>query len=265
MSPEPAPSVPRPEVPRPEVAARVVAWHNRLTAVIEMGAERWRILVRSGMRPPIVGSRFWSPVRLGAGTSLAAVLVVGLAISPLAWKTSQPTAQTATSDQTASAQAAASRPVAVKSRAASAAAAAGLASGVQAQLASTEPSASAAATSVHAAPSMPGPASQAAQTSASIIPNIRPNLNGHVRDQDPTSHFALVSAPLRDQAAAQATLKRLQAEAALIRHPVATQTSVHSSEQGWRVSWWPFVNERQAQNAQAALADRHVQLEVVAF
>lgn len=59
-------------------------------------------------------------------------------------------------------------------------------------------------------------------------------------------------------------LKRLRAETDRIAHPTATQTALQESRDGWRVTWWPFTNPRQAENARQALA-RRIELEVVDF
>jgi cell division septation protein DedD len=97
------------------------------------------------------------------------------------------------------------------------------------------------------------------------VPNLRPQL-ARAAQVDPTGQqFALVSAPMRSGTEAQALLRRLREEAARVKHPVAVETSAHQSAQGWRVSWWPFANRRQADNARAALADRQLEMEVVEF
>jgi hypothetical protein len=73
-----------------------------------------------------------------------------------------------------------------------------------------------------------------------------------------------VSKPLRSKAEAEALLKRMRAESERINHPTANQTSLLDTREGWRVSWWPFTHQRQADNARAALA-RRFELEVVEF
>jgi len=116
------------------------------------------------------------------------------------------------------------------------------------------------------APSDPAMAAltPASATPQSIAPNLRPQL-ARVAQAQSTQRFALVSAPIRSGAEAQALLRRLRAETARVHHPVAVETSIHQSAQGWRVSWWPFANQRQADNARAALADRQLEMDVVEF
>lgn len=117
----------------------------------------------------------------------------------------------------------------------------------------------AAATSGAAAAGASAPASGASGVAAG------PSAPAASAPPPPEHHFALVSPPMRRKADAEAALKRLQAETERIRHPVATQTSMLSSAEGYRISWWPFKQRRQADNAQAAMADRKVRLEVVEF
>jgi len=111
-----------------------------------------------------------------------------------------------------------------------------------------------------------GPATGAigAVAHKSIVPNLRPQLSTSVQS---VSHpqFALVSAPLRSRSEADAMLKRLRTETSRLHHPVAVETSALSSPQGWRVSWWPFAGRKQAENARAMLADRHLDMDIVDF
>ncbi len=111
-----------------------------------------------------------------------------------------------------------------------------------------------------------GPAAGAigAVAHKSIVPNLRPQLATSVQAVS-HSQFALVSAPLRSRTEADAMLKRLRSETSRLHHPVAVETSALSSPQGWRVSWWPFAGRKQAENARAMLADRHLDMDIVDF
>lgn len=79
------------------------------------------------------------------------------------------------------------------------------------------------------------------------------------------THFALVSAPLRSRAEAEAILARLRVDLARIRHPVAIETTLQQTPQGWRVSWFPFASQRHAENARGALAAHRIQWDLVPF
>lgn len=79
-----------------------------------------------------------------------------------------------------------------------------------------------------------------------------------------TRFYALVTRPVRSKAEADALLRRLRAETDRIGHPTATQTGLLESRDGWRATWWPFTNPRQAENARVAL-QRRIELEVVDF
>jgi DNA/RNA-binding domain of Phe-tRNA-synthetase-like protein len=79
------------------------------------------------------------------------------------------------------------------------------------------------------------------------------------------AHFyALVTRPVRTKPEGEAMLRRLRAETDRIAHPTATQTALQESRDGWRATWWPFTNPRQAENARQALA-RRIELEVIEF
>lgn len=260
-----------------------------LTAALDDGTRRHRLLIGAGLKPHIEGPRLWDRQRVGAlaGVGLICLSVAAWAVGRHAGihavlaqapAASAPAASAASSAPLAASGAQApSQPASQTQASASAASAA-------------EPSASSATTSAHtpvpavespASASAPGPhdASASAPTPSdpamaaltpagtpppSIAPNLRPQL-ARVAQAQSTQRFALVSAPIRSGAEAQALLRRLRAETARVHHPVAVETSIHQSAQGWRVSWWPFANQRQADNARAALADRQLEMEVVEF
>ena len=135
-----------------------------------------------------------------------------------------------------------------------------------ASLSSAAPAASAgSAAGTRVATAASGPMAAGASASSASAAAAGPSAPAASAPSPPEHHFALVSPPMRRKADAEAALKRLQTETERIRHPVATQTSLLSSAEGYRISWWPFKQRRQADNAQAAMADRKVRLEVVEF
>jgi len=114
------------------------------------------------------------------------------------------------------------------------------------------------------APTLRPRLADAARAEAAKAEAARAKAASAVRTERP-AHFALVGAPMRSRADAEALLRRLRAETARIRHPSATETSVMESPQGWRVSWWPFTTRKAAENAQRALGGQRIALEVVDF
>ncbi|MBI5259465.1 MAG: hypothetical protein HY855_23390 [Burkholderiales bacterium] len=76
--------------------------------------------------------------------------------------------------------------------------------------------------------------------------------------------YALVTRPVRSRSEAETLLRRLRAETDRINHPTASQVGLQETREGWRVTWWPFTNPRQAENARVALA-RRIELEVIEF
>jgi hypothetical protein len=307
-----------------------------LTATIDDGTRRLRVVIGGGLRPDIVGPRLWDRQRLGlAGALLAGSVVasswslgyrLGAADTPsgpatqMASAASGVQASAASSPASgpasgptvtlvgvpASAQASAtvgSRDAALASaQAAPPPPAAG--SGVPpeatpraAPLAAATPAAEArpgalpSAASAKAAdrqeaegsaqvaeatpahPTLPAasgndagpvPASIGAVAHKSIVPDLRPQLATSVQTAA-RQQFALVSAPLRSRSEADTMLRRLRTETSRLHHPVAVETSALSSPQGWRVSWWPFAGRKQAENARAMLADKHLDMDIVDF
>lgn len=261
-----------------------------LTATIDDGTRRLRVVIGGGVRPVIVGPRLWDRRRVGTASALALAAVVAAA-----WSLGYRTASTDSAAAALATRAPAGpipAAVAVASSSAPASNPANelathvptdlpVAAATQAPAAVPasapephEPPANATAkaaepmglTSLPASPvSAPaiaglGPAAQR----RSIAPNLRPQLSAAV-PTEPKPQFALVSAPLRSRADADSMLRRLRGETSQLRHPVAVETSTLPSGQGWRVSWWPFANRRQAENARAALAGRRIEMDVVDF
>ncbi|HSW04900.1 hypothetical protein [Aquabacterium sp.] len=148
-----------------------------------------------------------------------------------------------------------------------------------------------------AAPAVPSLA-EVARASTPLVPRLRPDLAASARAESPqpggasrpvaglpdpgpgnadrprpaasaaqpgvARFYALVTRPVRSKAEAESMLRRLRAETDRIAHPTATQTALQESRDGWRVTWWPFTNPRQAENARVALA-RRIELEMVDF
>ena len=213
------------------------------TATLDDGTRRLRLLVGKGPTPHIKGPRLWDRQRISAASASALVTVAALA-----WTLGHNTRPQADSARSAVAPAAsASSAVPAKVVAA-------------AEVVATATRAASAPIKVQAL--------QDAAAQPSIAPSLRPQLAAAARSQAPapsSQRFALVSAPLRSAAEAQAWLKRMRAEVSRVHHPVALETSAHQSAEGWRVSWWPFDSRSQADHAQAAMAERKLSLELVEF
>jgi hypothetical protein len=103
------------------------------------------------------------------------------------------------------------------------------------------------------------------RTPPSTATGAQPPADGASAARAPARFYALVSRPLRNEAEADALLKRLRAETQRIAHPTAIETGLQRTPEGWRVTWWPFTHPRQAENARAALAARRVDLDLVEF
>ncbi|WP_088281631.1 SPOR domain-containing protein [Ideonella sp. A 288] len=267
-----------------------------ITAALMDGATRVRLLIGKGPAFAVIGPRVWSRPRIGMAIAAPLALAVaagvawwaasgsapavhrsasGAASAPVA--ASAPAAATASAADASPPAARASEPASAPGAAASAsesstapevappthAASAPTVEAPQAEAPATPPPDAPAAPRVAAPAGTPPPAAAIAPR-VSIVPNLRPRL-GDTAAPPTGQHFALVSPPMRSRAEAEALLRRLRTETSKIRHPSAVETSLLDSAQGWRVSWWPFANRRQADNAQAALAQRRVELEVVDF
>ena len=262
-----------------------------LTAALDDGTRRHRLLIGAGLKPHIEGPRLWDRRRVGAlaGVGLVCLSVTAWAVGRHAGLsgvlTHAPAASAPAASAASSAPVPASAAQAPSQVASQAQASASAASATEPSASSTTGSATSSAhtpvpaVELPASTSAPGPhdasasapsdpamaaLTPASATPQSIAPNLRPQL-ARVAQAQSTQRFALVSAPIRSGAEAQALLRRLRAETARVHHPVAVETSIHQSAQGWRVSWWPFANQRQADNARAALADRQLEMDVVEF
>lgn len=268
------------------------------TASIDDGTRRHRLLIGSGPKPRVAGPRLWDRQRAAAlaGVGLVCLSTAAWALGrhaghraalAQAQAASAPIAASSASaaGSLASSAEAASRPPVLASAPAGAStasadlAASGAAPGQHDASASTAAStqlaagvndggehAAAGRSSEPRAPEAadPGGSESASAPPRSIVPSLRPQL-ARAAQVESAQRFALVSAPIRSGAQAQALLRLVREEASRVHHPVAVETSLHQSAQGWRVSWWPFANQRQAANARAALADRHLEMDVVEF
>ena len=267
--------------PDPDKAIPVVEQRWLLTAQIDIGGQRTRLLVGTGPSPAVMGQRLSRLPRL----AMLAAAPLALAAAGVWWlwpAATQPAAKSAA-------------PLAGAADAAAAASAATAASAPRAG-----PSASASAA---AAASAPVDAAPAAQASASAPADVEPTL-GRVELPslgpivDDRRRAAAAAAEAKSAAAAGAAIEQVQksvpppavvgpafavstrllrtrseseqlAEAmrALLTGvgPPGLQVQALRSGEDWRVVVWPFTEQAQAEKARALLASRGMKVAVIDF
>ncbi len=261
-----------------------------LTAAIDHGGVKTRVLLAADGSGAVLGRRPLERRRMAVAAGLALALIALLAAVLWLTRTRHHTAPTAPHQATAAARSAsepASAPHATAtaashavdaedaaSRTAPPAAApheATSGSGVAAAAASSPASAAAAhgSEAVHAAASAPPPSSPPSSPAKSSGPastaTTRPR-GAPASSVAPQQIYALMSRGPRSRAEAEQLLIRFKAAAATLSAPSeATQIEVLNVGGSWHVLWWPFPNREAATVARWALALKGVTVDVVDF
>lgn len=240
--------------PRADVDMNRVHWRWVLTAQVDRGNARIRLLVGAGEPPAVLGPRMWSPARI-AGVLLAAAGVLGVVAGLMG-----------RGDGRAAAPAApASAVVQVAPSAASAAGSAPMA---------LQPASAAQA----AAPGASRPADVDPQLGKVDLPSLGPLIderrrrNEQVRAEAASAARAQATAPafavwtrvLRTRAESE---QMADAMRDLLRNPENPKLRVEvlAVGQDWRVVGWPYPGRPQADQARELLAARGLRVEVVEF
>jgi hypothetical protein len=262
-----------------------------MSAGIDVGPARTRVLSGRGIPSQIIGRRLWDPKRLGAAAGVAVVLIAVAAW--LAWP--KPVPQPAPEAPAPAASAAASMPAPL----------------IVAQPASAPASRADAASMPSAEPAASEPAEAASPPQADIRPRLVERTDGRTRPpllssktspEQPAAKAApekspeqeVEAAPRKPPEPADPRLARLaespsktavalvgppgskaEAEALLKKmkdglkgvhsDPDALQADVIQTPEGWRATVWPFPSREQAQLINATLVARGLKTKAVNF
>ncbi len=246
-----------------------------LTAQVQVGGKRTRVLVGAGPRPAVLGQRLWSPVRL-------AVLALGLAgcAGLLARLVSASPAVVVAPASVASALALAPAP-------ATSPAPAPTATSASAPVASAAPVAEAAASAVAAVqPIASASASAPAATQAQpvdaeptlgrvTLPSLGPGIDRRLQAASQaaatppaamatTAVFAVATRPLRTRTEAEQLAAAMRALLVSADAP-KLHVDILSAGDDWRVVGLPYSSPLAADKARAVLAARGMKVQVVEF
>ncbi len=260
-----------------------------LTAVIETGTRRSRVLLGSGPSAPVLGRRIWSTPRLAAVVALAALMVGG----PGWWLQRNPSAPAP--------DAVAAAPAAL-APASSASAAVAAAEAAPAHDAAARVAPPAPPVYRHSSPRVVGPRPGAVAAIRPLIseedkararqaradlpqrvapapaqrpPLARPVPAAHAAPLPPAPPappsvaaprvepaFALTTRVLRTRAEADQVLVAMRS---LLRSARGVKVEVLAQGDDWRVVGWPFARRADADKARALLVSRGMRVEVVGF
>lgn len=245
--------------PRADVDMNRVHWRWVLTAQVDRGNARIRLLVGAGDPPAVLGPRMWSPARI-AGVLLAAAGVLGV-VAGLMGRGGGPAAPAAPASVVAQ------LPAPAASMPAGAASAAWVAPGASA---ATAPPVVAAGAS--------RPVDVDPQLGKVELPSLGPLIderrrrNEQVRAEAASAARAQATAPafavwtrtLRTRAESE---QMADAMRDLLRSPdnPKLRVEVLAVGQDWRVVGWPYAGRSQADQARELLAARGLRVEVVEF
>lgn len=254
-----------------------------MTAGIDMGSGRTRVLAGRGIPSEIVGRRLWDPIRLGA---VAAVLV--LLIAAGAWTlwprhAAEPVAVPATAASAASAPAPAAQAASMPASAASAAEAAASDAAADAPPPDIRPrfvertdgikrppmqrSEKPAETPGEKAAEKAATETAAAASAAAAASKPEPADPRLARfAQSPDKIVVALVGPPGSKAEAEALLLKMKAGlVGMHGNPDALQADVIQTPEGWRATVWPFPSREQAQLINATLVARGLKTKAVNF
>ncbi|CAM4055348.1 hypothetical protein [Roseateles saccharophilus] len=267
-----------------------------MSAGIDAGRGRSRVLTGRGIPSQVIGRRIWDPLRLGLAAGVAALLAAGLAWA--LWPRHEAPAQVeppaAAASSQAPAPASAIQPPALPASSAEAASTPASASEAAARAPEAEASAAsqpdirphlvrrsdgiarppllsskpASAPADKAAEKSPG---KSAEKSAETTPDAAkmpepadPRLERMAAAPGQTV-VALVG-PAGSKADAEALLKKMKAGlVGVYSNPDALQADVIQTPEGWRATIWPFPSREQAQLINATLVARGMKTKAVNF
>lgn len=260
-----------------------------MSAGIDAGSGRTRVLTGRGIPSQVIGRRIWDPIRLGAAAAMLAALL-GLAAYAL-WPSPATPAATAPAE---AASAPASSPAA-----AVASAPASQADAASAPASSTEGAASSAdaeaaagsqpdirphlvqrtdgierpplltskpAEAPAASASTSAAAEQASEAASDVKKSERPDERLARMAQSPDKPVVALVGPPGSKADAEALLVKMKAGlVGVVGDPSVLQADVIQTREGWRAAVWPFPSREQAQLVNATLVARGMKTKAVNF
>lgn len=260
-----------------------------MSAGIDVGSARTRVLSGRGIPSQITGRRLWDPLRLGLAAGVLVVLMA--AATWMLWprRAAEPVASPAVAAHAASAASAASAPASAAAEAASVPEASAPASdAASAADAASAPEAGA------SEPSAPPPdirprlvertdgikrpplrSDKVAEKTPAKTPEkaTEPDRKAEPPDprlarlaQSPDKPAVALVGPPGSKAEAEALLKRMRAGLVGVHsNPEALQSDVIQTPEGWRATIWPFPSREQAQLINATLVARGLKTKAVNF
>lgn len=260
-----------------------------ITAAIEVGDRRFRVLLAPAANGPVIGPRCWSRPRLAMAAMLPlCALMLGSFASLLGPRADRDAAAPALAAASAASAAASAAVQTLRVAAASAPPASASSSPAQPVVASTSAAASAAsaaapqAAASHAVFAAAEAASRPVSTSpqrgrielSPLVPRLGPDerqtlrqtahgLRGPDPREVPAKAYALATRPLADRARSERAAAQLQALALLQRMPMKAE--LMQTGGAWRAVFWPFRSAEDAEKVRLALADKGLPTEVIEF
>jgi hypothetical protein len=263
---------------RAGLAPEQLHWLWVLTAQVDLDRARTRVLVGKGKKPAVLGRRLWSPPRIAALATLAAVVVgavTGVVVSAGAQRSPTPTAL-----PRAASAALAAAPVASAAQPAPVVAASAAEAAASAPAAALASAASAAGAASQPAPA--GPVDVEPTLGKVNLPSLGPVIDERRRNAERTASAPAAAAVARTQAPATApafavmtrvlrTRSESEQLASAMRdllqgseHP-RLRVEVIAVGDDWRVVSWPYIDKATAAKARELLAARGMRVDVVEF
>lgn len=262
-----------------------------MTAGIDVGSSRTRVLAGRGIPSEVIGRRLWDARRLGAAAAVLAFLIAAGAWALWPRRVAEP------AQPPAAAASPASAPVTVMAEPASAPASEVLSQPASQAEAASAPSASASAASEPAADAPPPDirphfvertdgikrpplrSSKPAEAPAESTPEKAPEKAAPAASkpepadprlarlaQSPDRLVVALVGPPGSKAEAEALLKKMQAGLVGVHsNPQTLQADVIQTPEGWRATVWPFPSREQAQLINATLVARGLKTKAVNF
>jgi len=258
-----------------------------MTAGIDVGSVRTRVLAGRGIPSEIIGRRLWDPVRLGVAVTVLALLVAVTAWTLWPKRVAEPVVTPPLPAASAASAPLSSPPASAPSAPASAAESAATAASAP-EAAASEPAGEASQPDirphlvertdgikrppllrsdkpVEASAEKPEekPAEKASATASRPEP-VDPRLAKLA--QSPDKIVVALVGPPSSKAEAEALLAKMKAGLVAVHSdPNALQADVIQTPEGWRATVWPFPSREQAQLINATLVARGLKTKAVNF
>lgn len=251
-----------------------------MTAGIDVGTARTRVLAGRGIPSEIIGRRLWDPIRLGAAGAVLAVLIAAGAWTLWPKRAAEPVVAVPPS-----AASAASAPASAPSEPASAVAESTVAAASPPEAAASEPAGEASQPDIRprlveradgikrppilrsdkpAEAATEKPDEKPAAAAASKPEPADPRLARLA--QSPDKIVVALVGPPGSKAEAEALLAKMKAGLVGVHsNPDALQADVIQTPEGWRATIWPFPSREQAQLINATLVARGLKTKAVNF